>query len=89
MSEKELLEKARRLYKLKKDKEKLDAEEKTLREDITAYMGPREELTVGRFRIRWKTVTSSRLDSGALKKALPEVFAAFLRESVSRRFSIE
>lgn len=38
--------------------------------------------------IRWTTVTSNRLDTTAMKKAVPEVYAHFLHQTTSRRFSI-
>ena len=47
-----------------------------------------DEHNTGSFIIRWKEIISRRLDSKALKAALPDVFATYSRESISRRFTI-
>ena len=51
-------------------------------------MGEAEELRAGEYKITWKSVTSTRLDSKALKAELPELAARFTRQTESRRFSI-
>jgi len=38
--------------------------------------------------VRYKTVKSSRIDTTALKKAMPELAARFTKETESRRFSV-
>ena len=38
--------------------------------------------------VTYKAVTSSRIDTGALKKALPDLAAQFTRSTTSRRFCI-
>ena len=45
-------------------------------------------MTVDVFKVRWKKVTSSRIDTTALKKALPELAQQFTKKTESRRFSI-
>lgn len=45
-----------------------------------------ETLSGHDWKISWKPVTSSRLDSKALKAALPEVAARFSKETTTRRF---
>ena len=42
----------------------------------------------GEYKITWKAVTSSRLDTVALKQALPEIAARFTKESTTRRFIV-
>ena len=51
-------------------------------------MGDEETLFAGAFKVSWKTFTSSRLDSTALKKALPEIAAQFTKQTTARRFSV-
>ena len=51
-------------------------------------MGDSEALRVGEYSITWKPVTTARIDTGALKKALPDVAAAFTREVTARRFCV-
>ena len=40
------------------------------------------------YKITWKTVTSSRFDSTAFKKAMPELAERFTKPSTSRRFTV-
>ena len=73
---------------LKRMREELDAEITALEDSIKAAMGDEELLTAGAYKVSWKTVTSSRVDTTALKKALPEIAAAYTKTTKSRRFSI-
>ena len=76
------------LMELRRMKEELDAEITQLEDQIKQVMGNEETLIAGAFKVTWKTVTSSRLDSTALKKALPEIAARFMKQSTTRRFQI-
>ena len=51
-------------------------------------MGDEETLLAGAFKVTWKAVTSSRLDSAALKKSLPEIAERFMKQTTTRRFCI-
>ena len=73
---------------LKRMREELDAAITALEDSIKAVMGDEETLTAGAYKVSWKTFTSSRVDTTALKKALPEVAAQFTKQSTARRFSI-
>ena len=61
---------------------------KATKDEIKAAMGEKEALQAGEYKISWKNVTSSRLDTAALKQALPEIAARFTKESTTRRFTI-
>lgn len=76
------------LLELKRMREELDTEIQEAEDAIKAIMGDEETLMAGAFKVSWKNFTSSRLDSTALKKALPEIAAQFTRQTTSRRFSI-
>ena len=73
---------------LKRMREELDAEITALEDSIKAVMGEEELLTAGAYKVSWKTFTSSRVDTTALKNALPEIAAAYTKTTTSRRFSI-
>ena len=47
-----------------------------------------DELTAGRFIVRFTSVTSNRLDTGLLKKELPDIAAKYTKASTSRRFTV-
>ena len=76
------------LLELKRMREELEAEITTLEDAIKAAMGDEELLTAGAYKVTWTTFTSNRLDTTALKKALPEVAARFMKTTTSRRFSV-
>ena len=88
MSNPNLTPKITELLELKRMREELDAEINAAEEEIKQTMGTEETLLAGAFKITWKAVTSSRLDSTALKKALPEIAARFMKQTTTRRFSI-
>lgn len=88
MSIKEIEAKAKELQELKRMREELDAEIATLEDAIKASMGDSEQITAGAFKITWKSITSSRFDSSAFKKANPDLAAQFIKTSTVKRFSI-
>ena len=66
------------------------AEADVLRDAIKQEMLKRstEELTAGRYIVRWTSVLSQRFDSTAFKKVMPEIYKAYLKQVSSRRFTI-
>ena len=88
MSIKEMETKARELQELKRMREELDAEIEAAKDAIKAAMGDQEAGTAGAYKITWKPVESSRIDSKALKAALPEIAARFTVTSMTRRFCV-
>ena len=80
--------KVKELMELKRLREELDAEIQSAEDAIKAVMGNEEQLTAGAYKVSWKTFTSSRLDTSALKKALPEIAAQFTKTTTARRFSV-
>ena len=88
MSNPNLEPKVKELLELKRMREELDAEINAAEEEIKQTMGTEETLLAGAFKITWKAVTSSRLESTALKQALPEIAARFMKQTTTRRFSI-
>ena len=73
---------------LKRMREELDATITALEDSIKAVMGDEEILTAGAYKVSWKTFTSSRVDTTALKKAMPDVAAQFTKQTTARRFAI-
>lgn len=73
---------------LKRMREELDAVITALEDSIKAVMGDEELLTAGAYRVSWKTFTSSRVDTAALKKALPDIATQYTKQTTARRFSI-
>ena len=88
MSNPNLEAKVKELMELKRMKEELEAEITAAEDEIKRVMGDEETLFAGAFKVSWKSYTSSRLDSTALKKALPDVAERFMKTTTARRFSI-
>ncbi len=88
MSINELEAKARELRQLQALIDEAQAEAEALKDQIKAAMGDAESVQAGEYKITWKPVKSSRIDTAALKKALPDVAQAFTRETITRRFCV-
>ena len=88
MSINEMEAKARELRQLQALIEDAQAEAEAIKDAIKAAMGDSESIQAGEYKITWKAVTSSRIDTTALKKALPDVAERFTKETVTRRFVI-
>ena len=88
MSINEMEAKARELRQLQALIEEAQAEAEALKDAIKAAMGDSESVQAGEYKITWKAVTSSRIDTTALKKALPDVAERFTRETTTRRFCV-
>ena len=88
MSINELEAKARELRQLQALIEEAQAEAESIKDAIKAAMGDSESVQAGEYKITWKAVTSSRIDTTALKKALPDVAERFTKETTTRRFCV-
>jgi predicted phage-related endonuclease len=83
-----LQDKIREYREYQRMKEELEAQLDALRLDIITDMGDADEMTAGDYKVRYKPVTSSRLDTTALKKDLPDIAARFMLTSTTHRFSV-
>ena len=88
MSANELEKKVRELRQLQSLIEEAQAEAEPIKDQIKAHMGQAEELRAGEYKITWKPVTSSRLDSKALRAAAPELVERFTKTTTARRFCV-
>ena len=79
---------ARELRQLQALIEEAQAEADALKDRLKAALGDAESVQAGEYRITWKAITSSRIDTAALKKALPDVAERFSIRSTTRRFSV-
>ncbi len=84
----ELERKIRLLREVQAMIEDAQAEAEALKDDIKAIMGDSEELRAGEYKVTWKPVTSARIDTAALKQALPDIAAMFTKETTVRRFCV-
>lgn len=82
MSTNELTSKVRELKELKTMAEELAAEIEAIESELKAEMTARdtEEMIVDIFKVRYTTVTSSRIDTTAIKKELPEIAERYTKK---------
>lgn len=90
MSTNELTAKVKQIQELKRMQEEISSEIETLTDAVKAEMTERNtsEMVVDCFKVRWTTIKSSRLDTTALKKELPEIAERYTKQTESRRFTI-
>ena len=80
--------KAARLREVLMQIEDLEAEADAIRDEFKAAMIDSGDETISGtgWKATWKTVTSSRIDTAALKKALPDIAERFTKTSTTCRF---
>lgn len=78
------------LRELRRMADELTAAIDTIQDAIKAEMTAVgvDVLTGSDWKAVWKPVTTSRIDTSALKKALPDLAAQFTKVSTVRRFSV-
>ena len=47
-----------------------------------------EQAETAHYKVSWKTVASTRLDTKALKEERPEIYARYASASVTKRFTV-
>ena len=90
MSINEMNSKVKELRELRRMADELAAEIDSIQNAIKAHMDAVGVDTINGtdWKVTYKTVTSSRLDTNALKKALPDLAQQFTRITTARRFCI-
>ena len=90
MSMNEMESKVNELRELRRMADELAGEIAALEDSLKAQMTATgtDEINGPTFKITWKEVTSSRLDSKALKVAAPELWQRFAKQTSSRRFVV-
>lgn len=68
--------------------EELEAMNDSLKSEILAIMGDDETHIEGAAKATNKTVVSSRLDSTAIKKDLPDIFSRYSTATSYKRFTV-
>ena len=90
MDRTELDNKIKELRELRRMSEELNAEIDSITDMIKEEMTARQVDTLSGtdWKASWKVVNSNRIDTTALKKAMPDIAAAFTKETTSRRFTV-
>lgn len=90
MSRQDIEGKVQEIRELKRMQEELSAELEALTCEIKAHMDAEGVDTISGtdWKVTYKAVTSSRIDTAALKKALPDLAQQFTRTTTARRFCV-
>ena len=89
MSESKIIATVRELREIEALIEEAKAQAEALKDAIKAEMGTRELLKAGEYTVRWQTVTTTKLDTTAIKKLFSaEDLEGFTKTTTVRRFSI-
>ena len=85
----DIITKVQELMELRRMVEELQSEIDALQEAVKDFMGSEESMIAGAFKVSYKSVTSTRLDSAALKRDLPNVAALYTKQITTRRFTVQ
>ena len=90
MTTENMLTTAREFRTIKAMIEELEAEAEALKQQMIRELDNRkiEELKVGDYTIRHSLYQSSRLDTTALKRELPDIAAQYTKLTTSTRFQV-
>ena len=90
MSQNELINKIEALREYEVLATEVAAEIESIKDSIKKELDRRgvEDLQVGNYIVKFTTVLSNRFDSTAFKKQYNELYKAFTKTSLSRRFTI-
>lgn len=90
MATNEIISKLNELSELRRMADELNAEIEAIQDAIKAHMteADTDTITAGAFKVTWKAVTSTRIDTNALRKDLPEIWQEYGKTTTTRRFSV-
>ena len=90
MNKTEINETVKNIRELKRMREEIEAEISAEEDRIKEEMNRTSNYTImgDDYKVTYTEVTSTRIDTAALKKALPDVVEKFTKTSTTRRFCI-
>ncbi len=90
MSANEITSKVEKLKEWESLLKEAEQEVENLKDEIKAELLARntEELSTGKYIIRWTSVLTSRFDSTSFKAEHSEMYKQYIKQSESKRFSI-
>ena len=89
MSNSEIIATLTELQEYNRIIEEAQAAADALKDKVKEHMGSLELLIAGPYKVTWKAVTTSRIDSKALSKDYPEIASEYTKTSTSRRFTVQ
>ena len=83
-------EKLTRLRRCRREMDALKKEAEAIETEVKAELEARgaDQAETAHYRVFWKTVSSTRLDTKALKAERPEIYERYAVTAVTRRFTV-
>lgn len=88
MTQTEMIKKLEDYKALQRLIEEAEAELEAMKDEIKESMNGEEVIIAGNYKVTYKSVASTRVDTTALKKALPEVAEKFSKTTTTKRFTV-
>lgn len=90
MTRESVVSKVEELKELETMADELGAMIDSIKDELKGFMQEEntEEYDAGAFILRYTTVLSNRFDATAFKKVMPDVYKAYTKQVMSRRFSV-
>ena len=90
MTDKMIEARVKKLRAIEAQQQELEAKAAAIKAELQQDMETKgtEELHTKNFIVRWKEIISSRLDTKALKEALPDIYSLYTKQTSIRRFTI-
>ena len=79
-----IAEKIRELKELERLSDDLKNEIEAIKDDIKSNLGDTEEVTIDIYKIRYKPVTTNRLDTAAIKKYHKDIAERYTKVTTTR-----
>ena len=69
--------------------ERMETEKRQIEQELKLYMGEAEIAENEKYRVSWKTVETSKIDTKRLKEERPEIYLQYSKPSEYRRFTVK
>lgn len=81
-------ERLRRRGELMEVIERMETEKRQIEQELKLFLGESETAEGEGYRVSWKNIVTSRVDSERLKKERPEIYKEYQKASTSRRLTV-
>lgn len=82
------VEKIEELQRIESQIKELKTIAEMIKDEIKEEMGNEEHVSVGGYNVNYTITITTKLNTTQLKKEMPTIYEKFLKEDISRRFSV-
>lgn len=87
MTDRQINNRCAKLEALEAQRKALEAEMEAIKDELKNELGEDGRIETDRYKVNYTNVSTTRLDSTALKKALPDVYRTYAKTTESKRFT--